>query len=84
MKVALRSAPVIGVKITDTGIQPSSTPALSLKNTFTGGKSRFDDLLDIDLSQQSDGSIPVYNSQTDKYEVKPFTTTITSLDGGTF
>jgi hypothetical protein len=84
MKVALQAAPSIGVKVTSTGLQPSPTSALSLKNTFAGGKSRLDELLDVDLTFQADGSVPTYNSQTDKYEVKPLQVSVTSLDGGTF
>lgn len=84
MKVALTAAPSIGVKVTSTGLQPSPTSALSLKNTFAGGKSRLDELLDVDLTLQVNGSVPVYNSQIDKYEVKPIDITVTNLDGGTF
>lgn len=71
------------IKVNNTGLQPSSTSGVTLKNTFSA-RTRLDELLDVDLTQQADGSVPVYNSQTDKYEVKPITTTITSLDGGTF
>jgi len=72
------------VKITSTGIQPSSTSALSLKNTFAGGKSRLDELLDVDLTLQANGSVPIYNSALDKYEVKPIDLTVANLDGGIF
>lgn len=84
MKVALKPAPSVGVKVTSTGLQPSSTSALSLKNTFAGGKSRLDELLDVDLTFQANGSVPVYNAQIDKYEVKPIDVLVTNLDGGTF
>lgn len=73
------------VKVTSTGLQPSPTSALSLKNTFGGGKSRLDELLDVDLTLQANGSVPVYNSVLDKYEVKPIDfPTVTNLDGGSF
>jgi len=73
------------VKITSTGaLQPSTTSGVTLKNTFAGGKSRLDELLDVELTQQTDGSVPVYNSTLDKYEVKPINTSITNLDGGSF
>lgn len=84
MKVALRPAPTVGVKVSSTGLQPSPTSSLSLKNTFAGGKSRLDELLDIDLTFQVDGSVPIYNAQIDKYEVKPIDVSVTNLDGGTF
>jgi hypothetical protein len=84
VKVALRPAPTVGVKVSSTGLQPSPTSSLSLKNTFAGGKSRLDELLDIDLTFQVDGSVPVYNAQIDKYEVKPIDVSVTNLDGGTF
>lgn len=84
MRAALKSAPSIGVKVTSTGIQPSATSALTLKNTFAGGKARLDELLDVDLTLQANGSVPVYNSQTDKYEVKPLDITINNVDGGSF
>ncbi len=84
MRVSLNPAPTVGVKVTSLGIQPSATSSLSLKNTFAGGKSRLDELLDVDLTLQANGSVPVYNSQIDKYEVKPLDLTISSLDGGTF
>lgn len=72
------------VKVTSTGIQTSTTSGVTLKNTFAGGKSRLDELLDVDLTLQANGAVPVYNSTLDKYEIKPLTTTITNLDGGSF
>jgi len=84
VKVALRPAPTVGVKVSSTGLQPSPTSSLSLKNTFAGGKSRLDELLDVDLTFQVDGSVPIYNAQIDKYEVKPIDVSVTNLDGGTF
>jgi len=71
------------VKIGSTGLQPSSTSGVTLKNTFTG-RSRLDELLDVDLTFQSDGAIPVYNAEIDKYEVKPLDLTVANLDGGSF
>lgn len=84
MKVAIKPAPAIGVKVTSTGLQPSPTSSLSLKNTFAGGKSRLDELLDVDLTFQVDGSVPIYNAEIDKYEVKPIDVSVANLDGGTF
>lgn len=75
----------IKVKVNSTGlIQTSTTAGVTLRNTFAGGKSRLDELLDVELSQQTDGSVPVYNSTLDKYEVKPINDSITNLDGGSF
>lgn len=74
----------IKVKVTATGIQPSATSGVALRNTFTAGKSRLDELLDVDVTLQANGSVPTYNSVLDKYEIKPITDAISSLDGGTF
>lgn len=46
-----------------------------------------DDILDVVEASPQDGYTLVYNSATDKYEVKQLTSSqisITSLDGGTF
>jgi hypothetical protein len=72
------------VKLTSTGLQPSGTSSLSLKNTFTSGKSRLDELLDVDASQQQNGSVPIYNQQNDKYEIRPISFEVANLDGGSF
>ena len=82
MKIAIQSAPTVGVKVTSTGLQPFPTSGVSLKNTFAGGKSRLDELLDVDVTLQANNSVPVYNSTLDKYEIKPLA--VTSLDGGNF
>lgn len=84
MRISIQSAPTVGVKVSSTGLQPSPSSSLSLKNTFAGGKSRLDELLDVDLTLQADGSVPIYNAEIDKYEVKPLDVIVTSLDGGTF
>jgi len=72
------------IKIGSTGLQPSPASSLSLKNTFAGGKSRLDELLDVDLTFQSNGAVPIYNAEIDKYEVRPIDLTVANLDGGTF
>ncbi len=45
-----------------------------------GGVVTFDELHDVDLTQRTDGSIPVYNESTDTYIV----TNLTIIDGGEF
>lgn len=77
-------AVAIKVRTTNVGIQPSATSGVTLRNTFTAGKSRFDELLDVDTTLQANGGVPTYNASLDKYEIKPITDNIPSLDGGTF
>ena len=64
----------------------TNTAPVTLKSTARTISS-LSDITDIDESSIVDGATLVYNSSTDKYEVRKITTdevTITSLNGGTF
>lgn len=56
---------------------------VTLRNTGADYNA-IDKLVDVVTSGREDGSTLVYNATTDRYEVKPISTAITSLDGGTF
>lgn len=71
-----RPTTTIKVKVTDTGFtQSNSTQPVTLENENV----RFDQMADVVESGATNNSVPVYNSETDKYEVKQL-----NLDGGTF
>lgn len=56
---------------------------VSLRNT-AADYNAIDKLSDVVITERADGSTLVYNAATDRYEVKPMTAALTSLDGGTF
>lgn len=69
-------------------VKPNSTNSniyLS-SGAFMPPSGRIDTLVDVDASNKSDGSTLVYNSQSDKYEVKPLDleNVTGDLDSGTF
>lgn len=71
-----RPTRTIKVKVTDTGFtEPGTNPPVTLENADV----RFDQMADVIESGATDNAVPVYNSETDKYEVKQL-----DLDGGTF
>lgn len=71
-----RPTRTIRVKVTDTGFtEPNTNPPVTLENANV----RFDQMADVVETGATDNAVPVYNSQTDKYEVKQL-----DLDGGTF
>ena len=69
------------------GVIDTTTP-VTLKNVPTIAPSQIgmDSLNDINLSQRTDGSVPVYDQPTNTYIVKhvDFTEIDGDLDGGTF
>jgi hypothetical protein len=70
------------------GIINTATP-VTLKNVPTiisGGSNSFDTLDDVNLSQRTDGSVPIYDQPTNTYVVKHlnFTEVDGNLDGGVF
>jgi hypothetical protein len=74
-------ATVNSVAITDT----QSNPPISLKSNLNSiNQGYIHNLLDVVENHPSDGSTLVYNSTTNKYEVKQITVFVTSLDGGSF
>lgn len=71
-----RPTQTIRVKVTDTGFtEPNTNPPVTLENANV----RFDQMADVVETGATNNSVPVYNSQTDKYEVKQL-----NLDGGSF
>lgn len=84
IQIAQNRGQVVKVKQSDTLIT-TQTP-VTLRNT-AADYNAIDRLTDIDLTSRANNSTLVYNSVTNKYEVKPLDTTIisiTSLDGGSF
>jgi hypothetical protein len=62
-----------------------SNPPISLKNNLNSiNQGYIHNLLDVVEDHPSDGSTLVYNSSLNKYEVRPLTVVVTSLDGGNF
>ena len=61
----------------------TASAPISLRST-AADYNAVDRLTDVDISARSDGSTLVYNASTDRYEVKPISSAIPSLDGGTF
>lgn len=71
-----RPTQTIKVKVTDTGFTaPDSNPPITLENADV----RFDQMADVIETGATNNAVPVYNSQTDKYEVKQI-----DIDGGSF
>jgi hypothetical protein len=61
----------------------TATAPVSLRSS-AADYNAVDRLTDVDLTNRTDGSTLVYNASTDRYEVKPITQALPSLDGGTF
>lgn len=71
-----RPTQTIKVKVTDTGFTNlDNNPPITLENSDV----RFDQMADVIETGATDNAVPVYNSETDKYEVKQI-----ELDGGSF
>lgn len=66
----------------------TTQPPVTLKNvpTIMSGVNTLDELSDINLSQRTDGSVPIYDQPTNTYVVKhlDFQEIDGDLDGGTF
>ena len=73
----------IKVSVNDGRITPNSplTVKNQIRNIPSNTIASIEDILDVDTVEVVDGSTIVYNSTTDKYEVKKLPTTI---DLGTF
>jgi len=70
-------------KLTNTGKLQTGTP-VTLRNTVQNQIS-MGELVDVLEGTPADGSAIIYNSQIDKYEVKPISAqSIGSVDGGEF
>lgn len=61
----------------------TSQAPVTLRNS-AADYNAIDRLTDVVLTERTDGSTLVYNASTDRYEVKPLTAALPSLDGGTF
>ena len=73
-------------KITNNGGRLSTAAPITLKNQIQEIRS-VEDIFDVVETNVSDGATLVYNSQTDKYEVRPLQNEdidSLTLDGGTF
>lgn len=71
------------IRVNMQGQTLTGTAPITLRNTASDYNS-IDRLVDVELGSRTNGSTLVYNALTDKYEVKPLSAAITSLDGGTF
>lgn len=74
------------VKVKQIGGTITTSTPITLRNTGADYNS-IDRLTDVDLVSRANNSTLIYNSITDKYEVKPLDSniiTITSIDGGSF
>jgi hypothetical protein len=78
-----RTGPRVVTKLTDAGSLQSNEP-VTLRNTTV--ITRLDQCLDVDATNEANGSILVYNSTNDKYVVQPLDLTqlAVNLDGGSF
>ena len=81
----------VNVSTHGTGGIIDTTVPVTLKNVPTiissgGGATSFDQLTDVNLSQRSDGSVPIYDQATNTYVVKEmeYSEIIGSVDGGEF
>lgn len=71
-----RPVQTIKVKVTETGFsEPNTKPPVVLKNASL----RFDQMADVIEAGATDNAVPVYNAETDKYEVRQL-----NIDGGIF
>lgn len=62
-----------------------SNPAIELKNNYPAVNQNYlHNLLDVSENHPQDGDSLVYNSTTQKYEVKPVVISSADIDGGTF
>ena len=74
------------VKVKQIGGTITTSTPITLRNMGADYNS-IDRLTDVDLVSRANNSTLIYNSITDKYEVKPLDSniiTITSIDGGSF
>jgi hypothetical protein len=63
----------------------SQNNPVSLKNNVsTINQNYIHNLLDVVEDHPADGATLVYNANTNKYEVKTISISVTSLDGGSF
>lgn len=71
---------------TTANIIDSTTPVTIRTSAVTGGITRLDSLHDVDSSNEENGAVPVYNAETDKYDVRKLDLNHFegNLDGGTF
>jgi hypothetical protein len=78
-----RAGPQVVAKVNNAGALQTNEP-VTLRNTTV--ITRLDQCLDVDATNEQDGSILVYDSTVDKYVVKPLDLTDVSLnlDGGSF
>lgn len=70
-------------------ISSNPTTVVTLKNqvlTVSGTSSRLDGLVDVEPAGETDGAIPVYDAETDKYVVERLNLSDVDgpLDGGNF
>lgn len=71
-------------RVNTTGDSLSAAKPVTLKNQINEIRS-IEDFGDVDEVNVVNGATLIYNSQTDKYEVRPFEIAdLGNLDGGTF
>ena len=85
MKATVRRNQIITVSTAPSGSLVQDAP-ITLKNSIADGSiATIEAIGDVDEVNVTNGATLIYNSQTDKYEIKLLTSdSITSLDGGTF
>lgn len=87
INVTVRTKPTVSVGVTDRRTSgTTNTQPITLKSQART-INQLADISDVEEAAPQDGFTLVYNSSTDKYEVKKLASTditIDSLDGGTF
>jgi hypothetical protein len=64
--------------------QVNGAPVQLKNNVPSLNQSYLHNLLDVVENNPTDGSTLVYNANTNKYEVKQITVSVSALDGGSF
>ena len=85
MKATIQRNQVITVTTAPSGSLVQDAP-ITLKNSIADGQvATIEAIGDVEEIDVTDGATLVYNSATDKYEIKPIpSSSIPNLDGGTF
>lgn len=80
ISITLPSSPVISAMVIDgeTQITVSDPHSNAVSGGITG-PNRLDTLDDVDIVSEVDGAVPVYDANTDTFDIKPL-----PLDGGFF
>lgn len=85
MKATIKRNQIVTVTTAPSGSLVQDAP-ITLKNSIADGSvATIEAIGDVEEVQVTDGATLVYNSETDKYEIRLLTSdSIANLDGGTF